>query len=296
MYKIYKHLLLVTMTHNNDKHNSRLNDFDDEYDESHYNEIDYGLEDPCIEDEINEYYHSNDFALCDLCKLSTICNDLVVHDKDKLICSECDYQLRAIEAYQQEQEQEQEAYQEKQFEDYLRLNSFEDEESDHPEFADCEACNKSTKWHELMSHKNQWFCGGCTYDALILNEYTEEQQSQLINYAEEYNISIEEAIEYQTHCHYCGNNVDDIFDHRQHQYCNKRCWESCEDYWYPCHKEGDCKVCSIWQYHKNREEKRKIEDEILKYNMVLFAIEAFKELEVYGPFLECIPDLIEYFA
>ena len=168
---------------------------------------------------------------------------------------------------------------------------------DHPEFADCEHCRLETKWNDLMCHHGQWFCGGCTYDALILNEYTEEQKTQLYNYAEEYNISIEEAIEYQTHCHYCGKCIDyPQFDQKEHQYCNKRCWYACEDYWYPCHKEGNCRVCSIWQYHQHREEERKREDEILKYNMVLFAVEAFKELEIYGQFYECIPDLIEYFA
>ena len=162
--------------------------------------------------------------------------------------------------------EELEAYQEKQFEDYLRLNPVDED-------------------------------GNFIYDALILNPYTEEQKTQLYNYAKEYNISIEEAIEYQTHCHYCGKYIENpLFDQKEHQYCNKRCWNACEDYWYPCHKDGDCRVCSIWQYHKDREEKRKREDEILKYNMVLFAVEAFKELEIYGQFYECIPDLIEYFA
>jgi hypothetical protein len=162
--------------------------------------------------------------------------------------------------------EELEAYQEKQFEDYLRLNPVDED-------------------------------GNFIYDALILNPYTEEQKTQLYNYSKEYNISIEEAIEYQTHCHYCGKYIENpLFDQKEHQYCNKRCQESCEHYWQVCHKEAECRVCTMWIIQKNYERRVKYNDEYQKYKPVLFALDAFQELQVYNQFYECIPDLIEYFA
>ena len=198
--------------------------------------------------------------------------------------------------------EELEAYQEKQFEDYLRLNPVDEdgnfeEEMDHPEFADCECCADKTQWNDLMCHKNQWFCGGCTYDVLLLDEYTEEQRTLLSMYADYYNITIEESIYYQTHCHCCGKYVADaIFDETNNQYCNKLCFESVEDYWQVCHKEADCRVCTTWAVQKYTERRAIYNDEYHKYRQIFTALDAFQELEVYNQFYECIPDLIQYFA
>jgi hypothetical protein len=152
----------------------------------------------------------------------------------------------------------------------------EEEETDHPDFADCENCNNSTNWNKLIFHQNQWLCYTCVYENdSVLDKYTEEEETQLSNYAEEN----------QPYCHYCDKTVKNpVFDEKEHQYCNKRCLEMCEDYRYACHLEEKYRVLSILQYHQYREEKRKREDEIIKYNMVLLTIDAFKELQPYGKF------------
>jgi len=175
------------------------------------------------------------------------------------------------------------------------------ENLDQDEFADCESCNNSIKWDELICHKNNLICHGCfydrcAYDGLLLEKYTEEEQAQLTNYAEEYGITIEQAIDYQTHCHCCGKTVENpTFDEKEHQYCNKRCWESCEDYWYPCDKGEDCRVCQIWEYNKRRDSLTKHDFEIARCEPVLVAIDAFQELRVYAQLYECLGDLFEYF-
>lgn len=152
----------------------------------------------------------------------------------------------------------------------------------------CEVC------YYLVPSKYQYYP---TSDAELLGKYTEEQQTDLRDYAEEYNLNMWEAIDYQTHCHCCGKSVEDgIFDGKNHQYCSKKCFEYCEDYWYHCFREKCCRVCGISQYHKNREDKQKKDIEIEKYTPVLSAIDAFQDLYVDGKLYECLGDLKEYFA
>jgi hypothetical protein len=185
--------------------------------------------------------------------------------------------------------------------DYDKMNNLADE-FDHEIYHDvievslCEQCNYETDWMHLRSHNNSWICTQCVDDNNLLQKYSKEQQIQLSKYATCHKISIEEAIEYQTHCHYCGKSVENsVFDEAEHQYCNKRCWESCEDYWYPCDKGENCRVCEIWQYHKGREERKKIEYEIQTYEPVLASIDAFQELFIYTQLYEYLGDLVEYF-
>jgi hypothetical protein len=214
-------------------------------------------------------YDEDHYDECDACKINTNCDYLMLHNT-MWVCSECYYQLCEKE----------------------------EQETDEAQFNDCEACNNSTNLYELTYYQNQWICQGCVYvyDGLLLEKYTEEEQTQLSKYATCHNISIEEAIEYQTHCHYCGTHVKNaVFDEEEHQYCNERCWESCEDYWYPCHKGEDCRVCQIWEYHKRRDSLTERDFEIARCEPVLVAIDAFQELRVYAQLYECIPDLVEYF-
>jgi hypothetical protein len=152
----------------------------------------------------------------------------------------------------------------------------------------CEVC------YYLVPSKHQYYP---TSDESLLEKYTEEQQTDLRDYAEEYNLNMWEAIDYQTHCHCCGKSVEDgIFDGKNHQYCSNKCFEYCEDYWYHCFREKCCRVCGISQYHKNREEKQKRDIEIEKYTPVLSAIDAFQDLKIDGQLYECLGDLKEYFA
>jgi hypothetical protein len=88
-------------------------------------------------------------------------------------------------------------------------------------------------------------------DNKLYFSYSEEQREELALYAETHDLTIKEAIEYQSTCHSCGDYIERAtFYAGNHQYCNERCWESCEEYRYPCFREANCKVCSLWQYHK----------------------------------------------
>jgi hypothetical protein len=147
----------------------------------------------------------------------------------------------------------------------------------------------------------------------IYNENTEESDASLpvaslpdaslpdaqalSKYAETHNITIEEAIDYQTHCHCCGNHIANaVFDEVNHQYCNKRCFEHCEDYWYECYRQAECKVCGIWEYRTRRDSITAYDIQLSESKPVLVTIDAFKELNVYGQLYESLGDLAEYFG
>ena len=136
----------------------------------------------------------------------------------------------------------------------------------------------------------------CNCDILCSSCYNAEQKLNIRKYAEEYNITIEEAIDYQTHCHCCGKQVEDgMFDESNHQYCGSRCFETCEDYWYECFRGEECKVCGIWEYRTRRDSLTAHDIELSDCEPVLNAIYCFKELGVYGQLYECIEDLVDYF-
>ena len=161
------------------------------------------------------------------------------------------------------------------------------------DFVYCDECNYMMLDEEKIIYNSKLLCCHC---AELLDQYTEEQQDQLIKYAEKHSLTIEESIDYQTHCHCCGKTVDDgMFDEMNHQYCRERCFEHCEDYWYECYREADCKVCKISQYHARRDSLTAYDIELSDCEPVLATIDCFKELQVYGQLYECIEDLVEYF-
>ena len=146
-----------------------------------------------------------------------------------------------------------------------------------------------------------FYCRDCYHMEELLQDYDKEQRATLTKYANEYNITVAEAIEYQTHCHCCGKTVEDpVFHESEHQYCEIdrrcdggliQCREACEHFHYPCFRKGDCLVCGIW-YYKNTSTRRA---ELKKSEQILAAISAFQEKRVYAQFYECVPDLIQYF-
>ena len=128
------------------------------------------------------------------------------------------------------------------------------------------------------------------------NKYSSEELTDLRWYAQKYELTMEEAIEYKTHCHTCGKYVENArFDSPSHQYCDKECYEYCEESIYPCYREGSCRVCSVWAFQKLQDEMREKGEFIAAYSPVLTTIDSWKELCVYNQLYECIPDLIEYF-
>ncbi len=164
------------------------------------------------------------------------------------------------------------------------------------EFFDCEACTRETKCQDRVCYDDMWFCPGCAHESELLSEYSLDQCEQLRLYAEKHNITLEEAIDYQTSCHCCGKQVDDgYFDAENHQYCKEKCFEHCEEYWYHCFKGQDCKVCDIWEYHARRDSLTAYDIELSDLEPVLAAIDCFQELQVYPQLYECIEDLVEYF-
>ena len=150
----------------------------------------------------------------------------------------------------------------------------------------CEVC------YYLVPNKYQYYADD---EEELLEKYTEEQREQLIKYAEKHNLTIEESIDYQTHCHCCGKTVEDGFDESNHQYCKEKCFERCEDYWYHCFRSEDCKVCGIWEYRARRDSLTAYDLELSELAPVLATIDCFKELQVYGQLYECLEDLVDYF-
>lgn len=128
------------------------------------------------------------------------------------------------------------------------------------------------------------------------SQYSSEELVHLRWYAQKYELTMEEAIEYKTHCHACGDYVENAkFNSPSHQYCDQECYESCEEYIYPCYREGSCRVCSVWAFQKLQMEMIQKNEFLAAYEPVLSTIDSWKELGVYNQLYECIPDLIEYF-
>jgi len=119
----------------------------------------------------------------------------------------------------------------------------------------CERCLSEILYKESVKYNEQLFCEGCAYDydEELLGPHSEEQRREIYKYAEQHNLTIEEAIDYQTHCHCCGNEVTTpVFDADNHQYCKERCFEYCGEYRYECSRGQECRVCNLWEYHKTR--------------------------------------------
>ena len=85
----------------------------------------------------------------------------------------------------------------------------------------------------------------------IIREDFDYDTETIIEYAKEHNLSISDAVDYLKCCHYCGNK-DIPFGN---EYCNRRCQEYSVDYYYPCFRGPDCKVCSNYEkdYYEREE-------------------------------------------
>jgi hypothetical protein len=163
------------------------------------------------------------------------------------------------------------------------------------DFVYCDECNYMMLDEDKINYNGDILCSCCANDKLLC-KYSTEQCEQLRLYAEKHNLTIEESIDYQTHCHCCGKTVDDgLFDEMNHQYCKEKCFEHCEDYWYECFRGEECKVCEIWQYRARGDSLTAYDIELSDCEPVLATIDCFKELQVYGHLYECIEDLVEYF-
>jgi len=69
-------------------------------------------------------------------------------------------------------------------------------------------------------------------------KYTKYQMDQLMLFAKENKLTIEEAMDYGRLCHHCGSEVG-LCDN----YCNERCQDYSIYYNYPCFRGNLCKLC-----------------------------------------------------
>ena len=115
---------------------------------------------------------------------------------------------------------------------------------------ECALCTENIEWEDRNMVDGNMFCTTCYWHLEmqpkpnLFCQYSNDENAQLARYGNEHNLKMEEALDYQTHCHCCGKFLENpVFDEKNHQYCKERCWETCEEYRYPCFKKGDCKVC-----------------------------------------------------
>jgi hypothetical protein len=104
---------------------------------------------------------------------------------------------------------------------------------------ECKLCDVS-QGADKVSYFNEKYNGG------RVSDFDEAQIEQIKEYARIENLLINDAIEYISSCHYCGNKEIKMGDN----YCNKRCLELSETFWYPCFRGEDCKICSNASYQK----------------------------------------------
>lgn len=122
-----------------------------------------------------------------------------------------------------------------------------------PKTFECTLCTDNYDWQDRNMVDGELFCAPCYWHLEmqpkpdLFCHYSTEEKTQLARYADEHNLTMEEALDYQTHCHCCGKIIENAVFDENHQYCGERCWVTCEEYRYPCFKKGDCKVCyNIW--------------------------------------------------
>lgn len=122
-----------------------------------------------------------------------------------------------------------------------------------PKIFECTLCTDNHDWEDRHMVDGDLFCEPCYWhletrpNPLLFYHYSTKATYQLAIYADKHKLTMDEALNYKTHCHCCGKNVEtELFDETNHQYCGKRCWDTCEEYRYPCFRKGDCRVCDNW--------------------------------------------------
>lgn len=121
---------------------------------------------------------------------------------------------------------------------------------------ECYECNKPMTDHE--GYKDADGRGG-TICNLCAAEYDFDQQDLIYDYAKKHNISLQQATIYLESCHNCGRDLK-----FGQEYCNRRCADYCEVYFYPCFRGESCLVCDTWKCHEtNKPEDQEEEEEEL---------------------------------
>ncbi len=98
----------------------------------------------------------------------------------------------------------------------------------------CEQCIYSETLCKICDYKDNG-----TFNIRYGVNYNKEDIDTTLNYAKEHDLTIYEAMEYLSVCHFCGRDTT-----YAHYYCKARCQDLAEDFNYECFRGKDCKVCN----------------------------------------------------
>ena len=108
----------------------------------------------------------------------------------------------------------------------------------------CDECENAVEVKHEKCIYGKSLCKICDYkDNGTFNirygvNYNKEDIDTTLNYAKEHDLTIYEAMEYLSVCHFCGRDMLYCGE-----YCKSRCQDLAEDFNYPCFRGKDCKVC-----------------------------------------------------
>lgn len=98
----------------------------------------------------------------------------------------------------------------------------------------CEQCIYSETLCKICDYKNNG-----TFNIRYGVNYNNEDIETTLKYAKEHDLTMYEAMDYLSVCHYCGRDTPYAYG-----YCKSRCQDLAEDFNYECFRGKDCKVCN----------------------------------------------------
>ena len=98
----------------------------------------------------------------------------------------------------------------------------------------CEQCIYSETLCKICDYKND-----DTFNIRYGVNYTTEEVNMTIEYAKEHDLTMIEAMDYLSACHYCGRDTPYGF-----KYCKAICKDLAEDLNHECYRGKDCKICN----------------------------------------------------
>lgn len=109
----------------------------------------------------------------------------------------------------------------------------------------CDECENAVEVKCKQCIYSETLCKICDYkDNGTFNtrygvNYNKEDIDATLKYAKKHDLTIYEAMEYLSVCHYCGRDTPYAYS-----YCKSRCQDLAEDFNYECFRGKDCKVCN----------------------------------------------------
>ncbi len=109
----------------------------------------------------------------------------------------------------------------------------------------CDECEKAVEVNCEQCIYSETFCKICDYkDNGTFNtrygvNYNNEDIETTLKYAKKHDLTMYEAMDYLSVCHYCGRDTPYAYG-----YCKSRCQDLAEEFNYECYRGKDCKVCN----------------------------------------------------